>query len=233
MQYPLLNLALSPLLLAQGLYVRKTTPRLPEPSGERNGKIGAGPTLRLLILGDSAAAGVGASRQSDALSGQLSEQLASHFHTDWQLWAKNGYTSQNILNILNTQSAEPFDVVLISIGVNDITSGLSQAAWLTKQNELIEKLTRKFSAQLIIYSALPPMQHFPALPQPLRWVLGERAKQFNTALQQLIEQHSNCQLVQNDIPIQAHFMASDGFHPSATTYTIWARQVTQAILLRN
>ena len=233
MQYPLLNFALSPLLLAQGLYVRKTTPRLPEPSGERNGKIGAGPTLRLLILGDSAAAGVGACSQSDALSGQLSEQLAPHFHTDWQLWAKNGYTSQNILNILNTQSAEPFDVVLISIGVNDITSGLSQATWLTKQNELIEKLTRKFSAQLIIYSALPPMHYFPALPQPLRWVLGERAKQFNTALQQLIEQHSNCQLVHNDIPIEAQFMASDGFHPSATCYTIWAKQITQAILQRN
>jgi lysophospholipase L1-like esterase len=187
----------------------------------------------LLILGDSAAAGVGANIQADALSGQLSEQLAPHFHTDWQLWAKNGYTSQNILNVLNTQSAEPFDVVLISIGVNDITSGLSQAAWLIKQNELIEKLTRKFSAQLIIYSALPPMHYFPALPQPLRWVLGERAKQFNTALQQLIEQHSNCQIVKNDVPMQANFMASDGFHPSATSYTIWAKQVTKAVLQRN
>ncbi len=117
--------------------------------------------------------------------------------------------------------------------MNDITSGLSQAAWLIKQNELIEKLTHKFSAQLIIYSALPPMHYFPALPQPLRWVLGERAKQFNTALQQLIEQHSNCQIVQNDIPMQAHFMASDGFHPSATSYTIWAQQVTKAVLQRN
>jgi lysophospholipase L1-like esterase len=230
MQYPLLNLALSPLLLVQGLYVRKTTPRLPEPSGERCGKIGTGPTLRLLILGDSAAAGVGVSSQADALSGQLSEQLAANFHTDWQLWAKNGHTSQDILALLNTKLAEPFDVVLISIGVNDITSGLSQAAWLKQQTWLIEKLTTIFSAKHIIYSSLPPMHHFPALPQPLRWVLGERAKQFNAALQQLVEQHPHCQFMPNDIPMQAHFMASDGFHPSATSYTIWAKQVAQLLL---
>lgn len=233
MQYLLLTLALSPLLLAQGLYVRRTTPRLPEPVGERSGEIGNGPTLRVLILGDSSAAGVGASHQAHALSGQLAEQLSRHFYTQWQLWAKNGYTSQDILNLLNTKPAEPFDVVLISIGVNDITSGSSQTKWLAQQQKIIDQLTQIFTAKHIIYSSLPPMQHFPALPQPLRWILGKRAKQFNRALQQLVEQHPYCQLVHNDIPMQAHYMASDGFHPSATSYTIWAKQVTEAVLQRN
>lgn len=54
MLYPLSTLALGPLLLGQGRYVRRVTPRLPEPEGERQGVIGAGPALRLLILGDSA-----------------------------------------------------------------------------------------------------------------------------------------------------------------------------------
>ncbi len=235
MQYLLCTIALSPLLLllAQGLYVRKTTPRLPEPIGERSGDIGNGPTLRLLILGDSSAAGVGANTQTAALAGQLSKQLASYFRIDWQLWAKNGYRTQDILDLLNTKEAEPFDVVLISIGVNDITSGLSEAVWLKHQRALINKLSQTFSAKHIMYSSLPPMQHFPALPQPLRWVLGARAKQFNRALQQLIAQHPNCQFIRNDIPMQAHLMASDGFHPSATSYTMWAKQVTQAILQKN
>jgi lysophospholipase L1-like esterase len=233
MGYLLLGFVLSPLLIVQGMYVRKITPRLPEPEGERHGKRGAGPWLRILILGDSSAAGVGANTQAEALSGQLAKQLAAHVDTDWQLWAKNGYTSQDILAVLDTKTAEPFDAVLISIGVNDITSGLSEASWLALQHALIEKLTRTFSAKHIMYSSLPPMHHFPALPQPLRWVLGQRAKQFNRALQQLIAQYPHCQLVPNDIPMQAHFMASDGFHPSATSYTIWAKQVTQAILQKN
>ena len=66
-------LALAPLLFAQGVYVRRVTPRLPEAPGERSGVSGGGPALKLLILGDSAAAGVGASSQATALAGRLAE----------------------------------------------------------------------------------------------------------------------------------------------------------------
>ena len=52
--------ALAPLLVAQALRTRRVTPRLPEAAGERSGTQGEGPRLRLLVLGDSAAAGVGA-----------------------------------------------------------------------------------------------------------------------------------------------------------------------------
>ncbi len=60
-----LQLALGPLLLAQGLYVRKTISKLPEPQGDRAGICGSGRELHMLILGDSAAAGVGAASQPD------------------------------------------------------------------------------------------------------------------------------------------------------------------------
>jgi hypothetical protein len=69
MLYQLTTLALGPLLLAQGLYVRRKTPLLPEPPGARSGFAGTGRLLRVLILGDSAAAGVGAASQLSALSG--------------------------------------------------------------------------------------------------------------------------------------------------------------------
>ncbi len=73
------TIALGPLLLLQGRHVRRVTPVLPEPPGPRQGRSGAGPALRLLILGDSAAAGVGASTQGEALSGQLVQTLARRF----------------------------------------------------------------------------------------------------------------------------------------------------------
>jgi lysophospholipase L1-like esterase len=232
MLYQLIATALSPVLPAQGLYARKNTPRLPEPTGERHGVLGKGPAIRVLILGDSSAAGVGVSTQAEALSGQLTTLLAEQFTIAWQLWARNGFTSQNLHTVLDTNTAQPFDVVLISIGVNDITSGSTEDRWIKHQHALIEKLTQTFSAKHIVYSSLPPMHLFPALPNPLRWVLGMRAKQFNRALEQLIEQHPNCQLVQNDMPMQAHFIASDGFHPSATSYTLWAKQVSEIIKKR-
>ena len=69
------DVALFPLFALQALWVVARAERLPEPPGPRSGVGGDGPDLRLLILGDSSAAGVGAERQEDALSGQLAARL--------------------------------------------------------------------------------------------------------------------------------------------------------------
>jgi lysophospholipase L1-like esterase len=227
--YRLIALAVSPLLFMQGLYVRKVTPRLPEAVGARSGEMGDGPALRLLILGDSAAAGVGTDVQERALSGQLAGRLAENNRLSWQLWAENGRTSGQCLALLERHTPEAFDTVLISLGVNDVTSGLSLGKWLRQQKQLTELLLGKFSARHVIFTPLPPMHHFPALPQPLRWVLGERAKQFNQALCGFIANQPQCSLLAFELPMQAEFIASDGFHPSATTYALWAQQAANAI----
>ena len=52
----LLQLLLAPWLIWQGRKVRKNTLRLPEAAGPREGQQGSGTSLRLLVLGDSAAA---------------------------------------------------------------------------------------------------------------------------------------------------------------------------------
>ncbi len=229
MIYPLLVTALSPLLLLQGVYVRMVTPRLPEASGERFGQLGLGTPLRLLILGDSAAAGVGVSQQSQALSGQLTARLANKHQLSWQLWAKNGYKSQDILALLASNPAEPIDVVILSIGVNDVTSGVSLKKWAAQKQQIIALLLGKYSVQHIIFTALPPMHLFPALPQPLRWVFGLRAKQFNALLQSKLASTSHCTFLELKTPLEAEYMAIDGFHPNKKTYHLWAQEAAQAI----
>jgi lysophospholipase L1-like esterase len=229
MLYPLIVTALSPLLLAQGLYVRKITPRLPEAFGERSGQSGLGTPLHLLILGDSAAAGVGVQLQKQALSGQLSAMLALKHQTSWRLWAKNGYKSLDLLELLEAKPPEKLDVVLISIGVNDVTGGTSHKNWLSVQQKIFTLLFEKFSAQQIIFTALPPMHFFPALPQPLRWVFGLRANQFNRSIQALINSTPHCSFLAFNTPMKAEFMAEDGFHPSAKTYTLWAQEAAKRI----
>lgn len=227
--HPLLILPLAPLLLLQGLYVRKVTPRLPEPPGARRGETGHGRPLRLLILGDSAAAGVGADTQTQALSGRLSATLSDRYRIAWQLWAANGRSSAQCLHLLEQAPAETFDAVVISLGVNDLTGGVSMRTWRALQGQLADLLRGKFAARRILFTALPPMHHFPALPQPLRAVLGARAKAFNRALQAFVMTQEDCRLLTFDAPMQAEFMAADGFHPSAVTYALWAEQAAIAL----
>lgn len=49
------TLFLLPVIVAQGIVVKQRTPKLIEPIGERQGIVGLGRPLSLLILGDSAA----------------------------------------------------------------------------------------------------------------------------------------------------------------------------------
>ena len=65
-----LKLMLSPLLVAQALATRRRAPELPEAQGAREGALGERVPFRLLIVGDSSAAGVGVRTQDQALVGR-------------------------------------------------------------------------------------------------------------------------------------------------------------------
>lgn len=222
---PLSTLVLGPVLLLQGRHVRKVTPKLPEPPGERSGITGSGPELRLLILGDSAAAGVGAPHQRDALLGQLVSALAKDFCVHWTLHACTGHTTQQALAHLAQLPPQPFDMVVTSIGVNDATAGTATKRWRQHMVELLHTLEERHEAGHILVSGLPPMHRFPALPQPLRWYMGMRAAALNRTLQQLLSGNPRRQLVEVAFSEDAGLMASDGFHPGPGAYAEWGKIV--------
>jgi lysophospholipase L1-like esterase len=69
-----------------------------------------------------------------------------------------------------------------------------------------------------------------ALPQPLRWFMGRRARQMNQSLAgQLIEQVGRTMQWHPETTTTAG-MSSDGIHPSAAGYATWADGLSQRIL---
>jgi lysophospholipase L1-like esterase len=221
---------LGPLLWLQGRYVRRATPRLPEPAGARQGTCGQGPVLRLLIAGDSAAAGVGASTQTEALSGQLVARLAHHHTVQWQLSALTGHDSPALASMLADMPAQLWDVVVLSIGVNDVTALRSPAEFVRWQGRIAQLIQQRFQPTLIIHSALPPMHAFTALPQPLRWYFGQWAREMNRQLGVAL-QNDRLRLLHSatmDRPEQG--LAADGFHPGPRGYAVWAESLSRRIL---
>ncbi|MBW4934933.1 SGNH/GDSL hydrolase family protein [Marinobacter sp. F4206] len=229
MLYPLSTLTLGPILIGQGHYVRRVTPRLPEPDGEREGVTGSGPELRLLIVGDSAAAGVGVLNQSEALAGRLAVQLGQRFRLHWRLLAETGRTSGDVLRALAREPEASFDVALVSIGVNDVTGRTRDRQWLTHLDELSGQLADRFSVRHTLFTAVPPMHLFPALPQPLRWYLGLRARQLNGLLDEFCRNRTGARFLSVGFPLEPGYMAADGFHPGAEAYRIWAEYSACAI----
>ncbi|MCO4799897.1 MAG: SGNH/GDSL hydrolase family protein [Colwelliaceae bacterium] len=225
----LLTFFLIPLLLIQAIWTRKNIVRLSEPKGSRTGTLGAGNQLKLLIIGDSSAAGVGVNKQEKALAGQLSLSLSSHLSVNWQLIAKNGFTSTNILNELEKLPIQDFDFILVSVGVNDVTHLTRSRHWINNLEQMISLINSKFSAPKIIFSSLPPMHLFSGIPQPLRWCLGERAKKLNT-LMSIVARNNNCSILAVEIPFSDKYLADDNFHPSHHAYQLWADQAEQLII---
>lgn len=226
------TIALIPALVIQGNRVKKNTLRLPEPEGAREGQTGTGNKLSLLILGDSAAAGVGVEHQDDALLGAILHELKDDFEIDWKLQAKTGDTSSKVIHALDQIEVQHYDVIVTSVGVNDVTKLIPVEVWIQKQEQVYSKIQQKFSPKLIIAAGVPPMNMFPALPNPLAWLFGQYAKQMNQQLENFVNQQVNMQWIEYDIEKYRAMnlqMAADGFHPSKEVYTLWGQEVAGKI----
>ncbi|MCM2338034.1 MAG: SGNH/GDSL hydrolase family protein [Lysobacter sp.] len=226
----LLLALLWPVLWLQARYVRRNTPRMPEPPGSRAGTTGRGSLVRLLVAGDSGAAGVGASTQDQALCGQLVRQLSRHHTVQWCVLAANGLDSPGLLKLLQDSPSARFDVVVLSIGANDATSLCAPLRWAQWQNRLADLIDDRFEPGLLVHSAVPPMHSCSALPQPLRWFMGRWARQMNANLAvQLVDQRRRT-LHWHPETTTSSGMAVDGFHPNSEGYSVWADGLSRHIL---
>ena len=225
MQPYLLSIPLAPVLYLQGKYAKAITPKLPEAEGDRIGRCGSGPVLKLLVLGDSAAAGVGAARQDKALAGALVRQLCDQYQVHWRLHARTGNQTGDTLQGLAELPEETFDVVVISTGVNDVTGGVNLAAWSAQLRELHNQLQQRFGCRLVLFSGVPPMGRFVALPQPLRAFMGLRAGLFDLQLQKTVATLPGAAYLAVEGEFDDQSLAEDGFHPSEHAYERWAEKV--------
>ena len=230
------KLVLSPLLLWQGREVRRRALRLPEAEGARVGVAGTGPVcLRVLIVGDSSAAGVGAATQSQALAGRLSETLSQRLGgaVAWQLVAQTGHTTRDAVDAMKILRLHPADVMVTALGVNDVVAQVSPKKWLSQLDKLDWLATRRAGVRHIVHSGVPPMHAFPLLPHPLRWVLGTQARHYNEALIRWVAAYPDRWTLplpfEDQMTMAGTLMAEDGFHPGPAIYALWAEQLAGKI----
>lgn len=229
------TLALFPALLIQGNRVKKNTIRLSEAEGARDGITGQGQTLTLLILGDSAAAGVGVAHQNDALLGAVVSALQHQYQVHWRLEAQSGDTTSQVIQKTQKMVNQKYDVVVTSVGVNDVTRLMSARTWIKQQQQFYQLIQAKFQPELIIATGVPPMHLFPALPNPLSWLFGQYAKQMNLQLEKMVSKQKDMQWIEYDIQKYQSMnleMGKDGFHPSKEIYQIWGKEIADRILER-
>lgn len=225
-----IKIALGPVLLVQGKRARATTLRLPEAEGPREGAHGEGAPLRLLVVGDSSAAGVGVAHQDQALLGQLVARISQKHSVDFGLQAQTGATTARTIERLHQAPTQTYDVAVVALGVNDVTSQAKLSDWLEDQHTLRALLRARFGVRHVFLSGVPPIGHFPALPLPLRWFLGRQGRIFDQSLRRDVDKDGAATFLPLDFFPRSTPMASDGFHPGPEIYSAWAERLAAKIL---
>lgn len=231
----LMAVPLYPLLAWQGQRTRKITPRLPEASGPCHGMCRPEQTtprlFRLLSIGESPVAGVGVDNHQEAITAQFAQTLARQFDTnvEWQAFGKNGADLTQALALMLPKLRPRFsdiDVLLIAFGVNDTTAFRSVKRYRRELQVFLDAVAQQIKPKQIILSGVPPMHAFPALPQPLRLVLGTKAAALDKVARDVAENYSQVVHVPMHLDVNDRtLMAHDGYHPSAKGVQLWALQL--------
>lgn len=217
-----------PVLLPQAVGVRWTAPRFAAAGGPREGAAGSGPRRRLLAIGDSIIAGVGARDLSTALVGRAAHELSAALdcRIDWVARGSIGADSRKVLNRMVAQLDDACaDFIVLSVGVNDITSLCRVATWTQNLAAILFALRRHSPRAPIAVAGIPPLRSFPLLPQPLRAISGVRAREFDAAARRVVAGHSLATYVPVGLDLHPDEFSADGFHPSEASYQRFGREV--------
>jgi lysophospholipase L1-like esterase len=232
---PLLAAALLVGEIAWALLVGTDVPYEPPSTGRQETGDPADPTLELVVLGDSTAAGQGAAYDKGIATGAARTLAAQGRNVVWRNLAVSGAEWSDVRKDQLAQATQlDADVVLISAGANDVTGGTSGSSLKKDVTAIVETLRKGNPDVTILMTGVPDMGSTPRLPQPLRWLAGERAKSLNGVVRE-----TGARLEVPVIPILertgATFRADhdlfsvDRFHPDARGYAVWMAVIEESL----
>lgn len=223
--------------VAQGLWLRRQLRPLPAPVGRPSGTLGQGGCdIRLLVVGESSAVGVGVRSYDETLAAHIaaiySERAGCVVH--WSAIGKSGATVDELLALLARQPPGSLkaDIVVMAIGVNDVLRFRSPVHWRRSLRSLMDLLRVSTGCQLMLLSPIPPLWKFAVLPVPLRYLIGAQAMLLDFCSQIVVARDSRVRHLRIPLLDQTSMLCEDRFHPSSSGYREWARYVAQAMPAR-
>jgi lysophospholipase L1-like esterase len=223
-------LPFAPFLYLQGYWVRRKIGLLPDAQGEKTGKSGTDEQIvKLLVIGESTVAGLGARTHETALAGQFARFLGEKIgkSVEWYVIGKNGVTAKRTIEELVPQIPdERFDYILAGVGGNDVLKLSSPFKWRRDMTRLLEILHAKNPDAVIFMTNAPAIHLSPVLPQPIKFILGNLSALHDKNSREFTAEMKNVHYFDRPDEITVGFFA-DGIHPSEKGYTDWSRRMIE------
>ncbi|HWH01355.1 MAG TPA: SGNH/GDSL hydrolase family protein [Pilimelia sp.] len=229
------------LLAAEAVLARRRRYAQPELGLALRATTGASgaPALRLVLLGDSVALGVGVDRLVDTVGGQLAGLLAAGVRgRRWQVRLSSVGVSGSRSADLATQVARALlgerpDIAVILIGANDATALRRPGDAAAYLGAAVRRL--RAAGVEVVVGTCPDLGAARAFAPPLRQVLGWLGRRVARAQAQAVTEAGGAvvDLAAETGPVfraDAGTLCYDGYHPSADGYRVWAHALLPAVV---
>lgn len=207
-----------------------------ETAPPQDGVVGDGslPELRMAVLGDSMAAGVGVMRTNDTVGRQVALRLVrAGYRVQLSTVAVAGSRTADLGPQVSRALLRAPHVALMLVGAGDVTHGTRLE---TVRRQLAEAVARMRSARVpVVVGCCPDLGAAPCFPQPLRSLVGWRGGQVAATC-------DRATAAAGGLPVDLAAatggvfradrgtFSEDGFHPSPDGYRLWAEALLPALL---
>ncbi len=204
------------------------------PGGTDGAGVGGSP-VRAVWLGDSTAAGVGASSAGGTLPRQVAQRLAGRLGRPVAVTGL-AISGARVADVVEDQTAsvaraDP-DVVAISIGSNDVTHLTSVGHFRRDYATLLDRLPDRVP---VVMLGVPDLGAPPRLAQPLRSVAGVRGGTLDAVVRSLASERGAGYVDiagETGPAFRRHpgrYFAADRYHPDDDGYRLWADAVVPVL----
>jgi lysophospholipase L1-like esterase len=227
------------ILLGQAQLARRIIPRAEEPPPRSDGQYGEeypGEPLRMAILGDSTAAGLGVDRPRDTpgalLACGMAERLRRRVHV--RSFAVCGAESVGLDPQSELASAWRPDLAVILIGANDITHRVRTQTAVGHLARAVRAL-RAVGCQVVV-GTCPDLGTVRPIQPPLRWMAQRWSRQLAAAQTVAVVEAGGTTVSLADLVSPTFYAApgqmfsADRFHPSAVGYAAAASAILPTLV---
>ena len=201
----------------------------PDPTGVYGRYLG--PSLRLVMLGDSSATGLGCDTPAQTpgalLAGGVARDLRRRVRLD--VYAAVGGRSCDLDTQIAKALHESVDVAVIMVGTNDVTHRVLPGDAAGDLGRAVQTL--RASGAVVVVGTCPDLGTVKPLLQPLRTVAAFWSRRMATAQAVVVAENGGVAVTLGTLLAQAfaehaHLWSADRFHPSPLGY----RRVADALL---
>jgi len=229
-------IALSSLAASIAFCGRASAPpqQFQHPSREPRAFGTAGPQLIYLVLGDSTAAGQGGNYENGIAVATARELGKSRRVVMTNLAVSGARTGDVLDRQLRTGEALKPDVVLLSVGANDVTHLTSIASVRKSLRTIVGRLEAANPAMAIVVTGSPDMGTAPRIPRLLRPIAGWRTEQVNEMFEEVARESglTFAPIAKETGPLfrrDRSLFDSDLFHPNDRGYATWIPVLNAAL----